>query len=478
MKWLYRPGALADDNTRLIATDIYGVMKMVTCACLLFAVDSLGRRRSPLWTSIFQGCAVLLIGFVVRFDPLTKERTAPCEDTEEADCENFNSEIKVSRTVRDAMHLVRVIGLRYLWVDALCIRRDNEDMKKRLIHGMDYIYENATLAIIAGAGFDANSGLPGVTLRQHLPYEKETQIVGENYAPFWLGHSRPSLVVQWREGYAGDDLKFRNRVHVRTGPPWWNVKDVQDPNPSPFQCLVYRENNTFKIYREVVHEYSRRNLTNARDVMNAFQGIFNRFYTSEEAGQGLRNAQGIPLHFMPKALLWYPSETAIKRRDNRTTSGLEFASWSWASWVGAIDFIFEGKSGLDLIGGHGYETPMGTDSQFPRIIEIWASHLLVEPAFIIMTGHGNLWDCRVLSRSGIYKGAFRFDEPDGQQKVTELIALPYRKYSIAILGIRNQGGVSVRVGLGTINFQTIRWPLRSINSVPGLPWQPRLVRLR
>jgi len=37
-------------KTGLFATGVYGIVKMVTCACfLLFAADSLGRRRSLLW---------------------------------------------------------------------------------------------------------------------------------------------------------------------------------------------------------------------------------------------------------------------------------------------------------------------------------------------------------------------------------------------------------------------------------------------
>jgi len=57
-------------KTGLFATGIYGIVKMVTCAAfLLFAADSLGRRRSLLWTSIAQGCAMFVIGFYVRFDP-------------------------------------------------------------------------------------------------------------------------------------------------------------------------------------------------------------------------------------------------------------------------------------------------------------------------------------------------------------------------------------------------------------------------
>ncbi|PQE08951.1 quinate permease protein [Rutstroemia sp. NJR-2017a WRK4] len=62
----------------LFATGIYGVVKMVTCAAfLLLAADSLGRRRSLLWTSIAQGTAMFVIGFYVRFDPPVKGAVIP-----------------------------------------------------------------------------------------------------------------------------------------------------------------------------------------------------------------------------------------------------------------------------------------------------------------------------------------------------------------------------------------------------------------
>ncbi|CAI6335734.1 unnamed protein product [Periconia digitata] len=57
-------------NTNLFATGIYGVVKMVACAVfLILAADSLGRRRSLLWTSIAQGAAMLYIGLYVRIAP-------------------------------------------------------------------------------------------------------------------------------------------------------------------------------------------------------------------------------------------------------------------------------------------------------------------------------------------------------------------------------------------------------------------------
>jgi hypothetical protein len=56
--------------TNLFATGIYGIVKMATCAAFpLFAANSLGRRRSLLWTSIAQDTAMFYIGLYVRIDP-------------------------------------------------------------------------------------------------------------------------------------------------------------------------------------------------------------------------------------------------------------------------------------------------------------------------------------------------------------------------------------------------------------------------
>lgn len=51
---------------------------MTMCACfLLFAADSLGRRRSLLWTSIAMGCAMLYVGLYVRIKPPVKGADIP-----------------------------------------------------------------------------------------------------------------------------------------------------------------------------------------------------------------------------------------------------------------------------------------------------------------------------------------------------------------------------------------------------------------
>ncbi|KAF2703886.1 general substrate transporter [Pleomassaria siparia CBS 279.74] len=75
---IFKNLGLQGNETKLFATGIYGVVKMVTCAAfLLFAADSLGRRRSLLWTSIAQGTAMLYIGLYVRISPPVSGQAVP-----------------------------------------------------------------------------------------------------------------------------------------------------------------------------------------------------------------------------------------------------------------------------------------------------------------------------------------------------------------------------------------------------------------
>ncbi|CZS92880.1 probable transporter (major facilitator superfamily) [Rhynchosporium agropyri] len=75
---IFRNLGIVGTDTGLFATGIYGVVKMVTCAAfLLFAADSLGRRRSLLWTSIAQGSAMFVIGFYIRFKPPVQGEPIP-----------------------------------------------------------------------------------------------------------------------------------------------------------------------------------------------------------------------------------------------------------------------------------------------------------------------------------------------------------------------------------------------------------------
>ena len=61
-------------------------------------------------------------------------------------------------TIQDAIIVTRKLGLRYLWVDALCIFQDSTSDKDAEIAKMDQIYQNARLTISAASAEKCQDG--------------------------------------------------------------------------------------------------------------------------------------------------------------------------------------------------------------------------------------------------------------------------------------------------------------------------------
>jgi sugar porter (SP) family MFS transporter len=65
-------------TTGLLATGVYGIVKMCSCAIFItFLADTLGRRWSFVWTAFAMFLCMFYIGFYVRFDPPVKGAAIP-----------------------------------------------------------------------------------------------------------------------------------------------------------------------------------------------------------------------------------------------------------------------------------------------------------------------------------------------------------------------------------------------------------------
>lgn len=74
------------------------------------------------------------------------------------------SSITLTQTIKDALQVTRELGLRYIWIDALCIQQDDETDKARIISQMSSIYGNCTLSIVASTNSSPEDGLPGISV--------------------------------------------------------------------------------------------------------------------------------------------------------------------------------------------------------------------------------------------------------------------------------------------------------------------------
>ncbi|KAK4168416.1 heterokaryon incompatibility protein 6, OR allele, partial [Cladorrhinum sp. PSN259] len=70
--------------------------------------------------------------------------------------------LSLHQTIKDSVEVTRRIGLRYIWIDALCILQDDPVDKAVIISKMSSIYGDATLTIVASTNVDPRDGLPGI----------------------------------------------------------------------------------------------------------------------------------------------------------------------------------------------------------------------------------------------------------------------------------------------------------------------------
>ena len=84
-------------------------------------------------------------------------------------------------------------------------------------------------------------------------------------------------------------------------------------------------------YLAAVQDYMRRGLSYEEDVLNAFEGVFNRFSGDRKARLDIKKAQGIPAKLLYLGLLWFPTEATKRAAIKNPKDGAlpHFSSWSW-----------------------------------------------------------------------------------------------------------------------------------------------------
>lgn len=129
------------------------------------------------------------------------------------------------RTIRDAIVITRKIGLRFIWIDALCIIQDSDIDKTKEIGRMGDIYQNAYVTIVAASAKHCDEGI----LDQPLPNNNKQFTV-----PFLcLDGKLGSLTLQEWQAYKPPNQPIDFRA--------WTL---QERLLSP-RILIYTENQLF-----------------------------------------------------------------------------------------------------------------------------------------------------------------------------------------------------------------------------------------
>ncbi|KAK3903004.1 heterokaryon incompatibility protein-domain-containing protein [Staphylotrichum tortipilum] len=240
---------------------------------------------------------------------------------------------ELPKTFREATRVARAVGLRYLWIDSLCIIQDDRADWTNEAPRMGPLYGKAALVIAASGATDSTQGCflprrcPGPELR--IPYPgteesgQEAHVVLQVTLPYTKGS--PIFSPLGKRGWVLQEwLLARRLVHYSAAGMTWTCQRVEDMSEAGIhssRTWVERD----MTWDNVIEHFTIRHLTVVADKTMAVQGLADSMRRNRETDayhHGMWTAD------MPQQLLWV---------GNRTTRPKELENvptWSWASTDG------------------------------------------------------------------------------------------------------------------------------------------------
>ncbi|KAJ0164775.1 hypothetical protein CTA2_230, partial [Colletotrichum tanaceti] len=348
---------------------------------------------------------------------------------------------------RDAITITRQLGLRFLWIDCLCIQQDSRSDWEAESKKMGLVYRNSTVTISAMVstgskagilkkdqgvipvnresitiGMSNTNGSSRISIRRKDPEEENLRRLDTESALQTRGWTLQEYIlsprhilygksmVYWRcpqRFISPDGLSFGNKSPDTVYKELTNViySDVlSPPKTTPCDTKVVLDD-----YYDLVSAYSWRRLTYASDKLPAFSGLAQRLHPVV----GGDYLAGIWSADFRRGLLWTP-EMKFCRHSN---AEYRAPSWSWAVTDDRVLFeqsvtLGPSPSSAQLLDytvqPRVPDNPYGEILALKLVLEVLTKPL-VRSRQIIGT---------ILDRASI--GSAAFDEPAGDEDLTRM----------------------------------------------------------
>ncbi|KAL7948003.1 heterokaryon incompatibility domain-containing protein [Trichoderma barbatum] len=271
-----------------------------------------------------------------------------------------------ARLFRHAMYVTRCLGVRYLWIDSMCIMQDNESEKAGEIALMGEIYYNSSLNISAT---DSTSGADGLIFQRDTlkttPCQVNLHITGVDEEVELVAFHNKVLVESDegelnRRGWVLQERILSPRVlHFTRYQIFWECNSVLasdirpegepiDPNPTSSGDMrgilsasytASLPDDTMKaLWFDVVRQYSATSLSFSGDRLLAVSALAERFSIVGSQSPN-KYVAGIWKPHLPLALLWrrIPSTETSSIPQQIMVQERIAPTWSWASLTCAVE---------------------------------------------------------------------------------------------------------------------------------------------
>ncbi|KAL0466199.1 heterokaryon incompatibility protein domain-containing protein [Neurospora intermedia] len=263
---------------------------------------------------------------------------------------------RLPQTFADAVWVTRELGIRYLWIDSLCIVQDNASDWETESQKMGFIYEGATLILGAAHARDSSEGLFKGLQR---PDPKKVVKVYTDMAPyatcFYTVPEWPYVMefepwnksrLSTRAWVMQEFTLSRRFVWSEKNSLHWRCREEMEGEPhlDTYYFDMIRSFGTLtSIWHYLVDDYCGKQLTYETDRLAALHGIATALKTSYRKDQEYHFGIWLEGHDTLLTLFWSVENLFA---DSPATGLTGIPSWSWASVAGSkrFGYRFTGKT--------------------------------------------------------------------------------------------------------------------------------------
>jgi hypothetical protein len=252
------------------------------------------------------------------------------------------------KTFIDSIEVCRQLGIKYLWIDALCIIQDDPSDWINEAAKMDEVFQRASIVLGAAAGENSQSGLfhPYVLSSGFTTIDDDTNPPTPIQVCFRLAslHSRCSNARLESRGWTFQEkLLSRRYVQFDSKQIQWRCSSTMlsedgllDGMPETLRSLTMplsssTPDEAFQIWKRLAEKYSSRRFTYESDRLPALAGITKCFESLCRDEPFL----GIWRNHIVEGLLWSSDITRFRSESAETS---KLPSWSWLSCSNSIQF--------------------------------------------------------------------------------------------------------------------------------------------
>ncbi|VUC27444.1 unnamed protein product [Clonostachys rosea] len=269
--------------------------------------------------------------------------------------------VELPRNFQEAIKITKAMGVRYLWIDSLCIiQTDNDDWKREAVR-MEQVYSNASCVLAASS---SNSSIEGFlkNSREKRPYVSIKSPSGgivhvcADIDDFHTDVERSILnsrgwVLQERAlarriiHFTKNQAYFEcgNGVHCESLMKLNNGKAalLGDSN-FPRSAESFHKTGKIVIMQNLYKQYSALAFKFFQDRPVGISGLERRLTSAYDT----RGGYGILEAYLERSLLWKRDESNYLERI-QFPSGRSLPSWSWMAYSGAIAYVEVGFNEVD-----------------------------------------------------------------------------------------------------------------------------------